>query len=229
MILLFLFLILGTSRGSSTGTCTGLGTTVTYGISSGAISRFSIAGYSNLTYFGMTTIDWVRIPAVSAFNGTIYDSTFAPLSRFNVTAGGVCFETNQTFQPPVVGTFWIDVTCNNLAMPCNVQISYDGVQCDPQCGSRTCGPDACGLSCGFCAGACDAGVCTSVSQSPTPTDSESPTISPIPGPEESPGLDSAATAGVVVGVMGAGAAAGAGWFYRTHRLKVPKEKDNPLF
>jgi hypothetical protein len=34
-------------------------------------------------------------------------------------------------------------------------------RCAPQCAGKTCGPDGCGRSCGWCAGgACEAGICT---------------------------------------------------------------------
>lgn len=248
ILLLFLFVaIMASSSLAGPAECTGSGQTGTLGINTGSTTRFRIMGYSNLTYFGINSIDWVRLLAFSSFNGTFYDASFAPLFTFNVSAGGACFQTNATIKPTAsasVSVFYVDVTCWNAYIACNIQMSYDGPYCDPQCGTRICGPDVCGSLCGLCDGTCDASgeTCTpptpsnppTLSDPPTPSysHSESRTEAAIFPPSSSASLNAmspAEKAATAVGVIAAvGGIATAGWIYHSRRTRGPK-KDLALF
>ena len=70
ILLLFLFVaIMASSSLAGPAECTGSGQTLTFGVNTGSTTRFRIMGYSNLTYFGINSIDWVRLLAFSSFNG----------------------------------------------------------------------------------------------------------------------------------------------------------------
>lgn len=248
MILLVLFFVMiASSSIAGPAECTGSGATRTFGVNTDSTSRFRIMGYSNLTYFGINSINWVRLLAYSSFNGTFYDASFAPLFVFNVSEGNTCFQTNATIIPTLgasTSVFYVDVTCWNAYLACNIQVSYDGPYCDPQCGTRICGPNVCGTLCGLCDGTCDASgeTCTPHTSSTPPTPSDPPTLSyshsesrteAIFPPSSSSSLNAmspAEKAATAVGVIAAvGGIATAGWIYHSRRIGGGQKKDLALF